>query len=32
MSQLRGYRASYADYFHLRLDEHLRFFDEARLS
>ncbi|MBE7495595.1 MAG: aminoglycoside phosphotransferase family protein [Verrucomicrobiaceae bacterium] len=22
---LRGYRASYADYFHLRLDEHLRF-------
>ena len=23
--QLRGYRASYADYFHLRLDEHLHF-------
>jgi fructosamine-3-kinase len=26
--QLRGYRASYADYFHLRLDEHLRFLTE----
>ena len=23
--QLRGYRSSYADYFHLRLDEHLHF-------
>lgn len=23
--QLRGYRTSYSDYFHLRLDEHLRF-------
>ena len=26
--KLRGYRASYADYFHLRLDEHLRFLME----
>jgi fructosamine-3-kinase len=26
--KLRGYRASYADYFHLRLDEHLRFLTE----
>jgi fructosamine-3-kinase len=26
--QLRGYRVSYADYFHLRLDEHLRFLTE----
>jgi fructosamine-3-kinase len=25
---LRGYRTSYADYFHLRLDEHLRFLTE----
>ena len=26
--QLRGYRTSYSDYFHLRLDEHLRFLTE----
>lgn len=26
--RLRGYRTSYADYFHLRLDEHLRFLTE----
>jgi fructosamine-3-kinase len=26
--KLRGYRASYVDYFHLRLDEHLRFLTE----
>lgn len=26
--KLRGYRASYADYFHLRLDEHQRFLTE----
>lgn len=26
--KLRGYRTSYADYFHLRLDEHLRFLTE----
>jgi fructosamine-3-kinase len=26
--KLRGYRASYADYFHVRLDEHLRFLTE----
>jgi fructosamine-3-kinase len=25
---LRGYRASYADYFHLRLEEHLRFLQQ----